>query len=137
MHWIRSLGQNIWINHPQTTVWHRTRKLCIAHPMGTDSSATRCCIGRENEKITCIRLVAIDGEEHIRPGDSLVDDTMTGSTNDDHKLKPVSSDIDELTTSEEARIAKMEEIIKFFLDLIQVTGGDLAPEKCVWYLISH
>jgi hypothetical protein len=31
----------------------------------------------------------------------------------------------------------MEEIIQFFLDLRQVTGGDLAPEKCVWYLISH
>jgi hypothetical protein len=31
----------------------------------------------------------------------------------------------------------MEEIIQFFLDLLQVTGGDLSPEKCVWYLISH
>jgi hypothetical protein len=31
----------------------------------------------------------------------------------------------------------MEEIIQFFLDLLQVTGGDLAPDKCVWYLISH
>jgi hypothetical protein len=31
----------------------------------------------------------------------------------------------------------MEEIIKSFLDLLQVKGGDLGPEKCVWYLISH
>jgi hypothetical protein len=31
----------------------------------------------------------------------------------------------------------MEDIIQFFLDLLQVTGGDLAPEKCVWYLIAH
>jgi hypothetical protein len=31
----------------------------------------------------------------------------------------------------------MEEIIQLFLDLLQVTGGDLAPDKCVWYLISH
>jgi hypothetical protein len=31
----------------------------------------------------------------------------------------------------------MEEIIHFFLDLLHVTGGDLALEKCVWYLISH
>jgi hypothetical protein len=31
----------------------------------------------------------------------------------------------------------MEEIIQSLLDLLQVTGGDLAPEKCVWYLISH
>jgi hypothetical protein len=42
-----------------------------------------------------------------------------------------------LTSSEETLIAKMEEIIQFFLYLLQVTGGDLAPEKCVWYLISH
>jgi hypothetical protein len=31
----------------------------------------------------------------------------------------------------------MELIIQFFLDLFQVTGGDLAPEKCAWYLIGH
>jgi hypothetical protein len=90
------------------------------------------------EKFTCIRLVAIDSkEEHIRPGDSFVDDTTTGTTNDDHELGPVSSDIAELTTSEQTLIAKMEIILQFFLDLLQVTGGDLAPEKCVWYLISH
>jgi hypothetical protein len=82
--------------------------------------------------------VAIDGEEdHIRPGDSFVDDTTTGSTNDGPELEPVSHDISELTTSEKTLIAKMEEIIQFFLDLLQVTGGDLAPKKCVWYLISH
>jgi hypothetical protein len=52
------------------------------------------------EKFTCIRLVAIDGEEeHIRPGDSFVDNTTTGTTNDDPELEPVSSDIAELTTS--------------------------------------
>jgi hypothetical protein len=28
-------------------------------------------------------------------------------------------------------------IVKFFLDLLQVTVGDLAPEKCVWFLICH
>jgi hypothetical protein len=31
----------------------------------------------------------------------------------------------------------MEVIIQFFLGLLQVTGGDLAPEKCAWYLIGH
>jgi hypothetical protein len=91
-----------------------------------------------DEKFTCIRLVAVGGEEeHIRPGDSFVDDTTTGSTNDDPELELVSHDISELTSSEETLIAKMEEIIQFFLDLLQVTGGDLAPEKYVWYLISH
>jgi hypothetical protein len=90
------------------------------------------------KKITCIRLVAIDGvEEHIQPGDSFVYDTTTGTTNDDPGLEPISTDQDELTTSEETLIAKMEEIIHFLLDLLQVTGCDLAPEKCVWYLISH
>jgi hypothetical protein len=90
------------------------------------------------EKFTCIHLVAIDGEEeHIRPGDSFVDDTTTGSTNDDPELEPVSHDISELTTSEETLIAKIEEIIQFFLDLLQFAGGDLAPDKCVWYLMSH
>jgi hypothetical protein len=90
------------------------------------------------EKFTCIRLVAIDGEEeHIRPGDSFVDNTTTGTTNDDSELEPVSHVISDLTSSKETLIAKMEEIIQFFLDLLQVTGGELAPEKCVWYLISH
>jgi hypothetical protein len=91
-----------------------------------------------DEKFTCIRLVAIDGmEEHIRPGDSFVDDTTTGSTNDDPELEPVPTEQAELYTSEESLVAKMEEIIQFFLDLLQVTGGDLAPEKFLWYLISH
>jgi hypothetical protein len=90
------------------------------------------------EKFTCFRLVAIDGEEeHIRLGDSFVGDTTTGTTNDDSKIEPVSHVISDLTSSEEMIIAKMEEIIHFFLDLLQVTGGDLAPDKCVWYLISH
>jgi hypothetical protein len=31
----------------------------------------------------------------------------------------------------------MQVMIHFFLDLLQVTGGDLAPKKCVFYLIAH
>jgi hypothetical protein len=34
-------------------------------------------------------------------------------------------------------VKRMEVIIQFFLDLLQVTGGYLAPEKCVWYIIAH
>jgi hypothetical protein len=30
----------------------------------------------------------------------------------------------------------MEDIMQYFLDLLQVTGGDLAPEKCAWFLIA-
>jgi hypothetical protein len=26
--------------------------------------------------------------------------------------------------------------LQYFLDLLQVTGGDLAPEKCAWFLIA-
>jgi hypothetical protein len=49
------------------------------------------------DKFTCIRLVAIDGEEeHIMPGDSFIDDITTGSTNDELDLEPVSHDISEL-----------------------------------------
>jgi hypothetical protein len=89
------------------------------------------------ERFTCICLVAIDGvEELIRPGDSFVDDTMNGTTNDDPDLEPIPTDRVEFTTSGESLIAKMEEFIQFFLDILQVTGGYLAPEKFVWFLIS-
>jgi hypothetical protein len=135
MHWFRSLVQNILINH---------RKLLYGIGQGSCASPVlwalinQLLLAALGGKFTCIRLVAIDGEErHIRSGDYFVDDTMTGSTNDDPELELVPHDISELTMSEETLIAKMEEIIPFFLDLLQVTGGDLAPEKCMWYLISH
>jgi hypothetical protein len=70
-------------------------------------------------------------------GDSFEDDTTTGTTSDDSEIEPVSHVISDLTSSEEMLIAKMEEIIQFFLDLLQVTGGDLAPYKCAWYIISY
>jgi hypothetical protein len=44
------------------------------------------------EKFDCIRLVSIYGvEEHVRPGDSFVDDTTCGVTDDDITAVPVSS----------------------------------------------
>jgi hypothetical protein len=82
------------------------------------------------EKFTSICLVEIDSvEEHIHPGDSFVDYTTTGTTNDDPELEPISTDQVKLTTFKEALIANMEEIIQFFLDLLQATRGDLAPEN--------
>jgi hypothetical protein len=49
------------------------------------------------DKFDCIRLVAIDRvEEHIRPGDSFVDDTTCGVTYDDITADPVSSEVQEL-----------------------------------------
>jgi hypothetical protein len=130
-----SLGQNIWINHRKITVWNRTRKLCIANSVGTDQSYFTCSSGLE------IYVYRLSGDRRRgrthKAGDSFVDDTTTGSTKDDSELEPVFHDISELTSSEGSLIAKMEEIIQFFLDLLQVTGGDLAPKKCMWYLISH
>jgi hypothetical protein len=90
------------------------------------------------DKFDCIRLTTVDGvEEHVRPGDSFVDDTTTSVTNDDTTIEPVDAEFTALTLSEEELIGKMQTIIQFFLDLLQVTGGDLAPEKCVWCLICH
>jgi hypothetical protein len=86
----------------------------------------------------CIRLISVDGvEEHVHPGDAFVDDTTTGVKNDDTTIDPVDVEVTDLTLSEEEMIGKMHMIIQFFLDLLQVTGGDIAPEKCVWFLICH
>jgi hypothetical protein len=42
------------------------------------------------EEFEYIRLVSVDGKvEHKRPGDSFVDDTTTGTTNDDMTMEPV------------------------------------------------
>jgi hypothetical protein len=82
------------------------------------------------EKFDCMRLVAVDGvEEHIRPGDSFVEDTTCGVTDYNVDMEPVPASVTNLTNGEEALVGQMEEIIQFFLDLLQVTGGDLAPEK--------
>jgi hypothetical protein len=90
------------------------------------------------DKFDCIRLVAIDGvEEHIRSGDSFVDDTTCGATNDDPDIEPTGIEVQQLTESEEKLVTRMKDIIQLFLDILQVTGGDLAPEKCAWYLICH
>jgi hypothetical protein len=86
----------------------------------------------------CIRLVSVDGNvDRKRPGDFFVDDTTTGTTNDDTTIEPVPVEEEALTWSEEELIAKMQDIIQFFLDVLQVTGGDLAPAKCAWYLKCH
>jgi hypothetical protein len=90
------------------------------------------------EEFECIRLVSVDGKvEHKRPGYSFVDDTTTGTTNDNTAMEPVPVEEEVLTWSEDELVAKMQDIIQFFLDVLQVTGGDLAPAKCAWYLICH
>jgi hypothetical protein len=90
------------------------------------------------DKFDCIRLIAVGGvEEHVRPGDAYVNDITTGVTNEDTAIETVDVEVTYLTISEEELKRKMQMIIQFFLDLLQVTGGDLAPEKCVWFLIFH
>jgi hypothetical protein len=90
------------------------------------------------EKYDCITLVSVDRSTiSTRPGDSFMDDTTNGTTDEDVTKDPVPIDEKELISDEEAMVKRMEDIIQFFLDLLQVTGGDLAPEKCVWYLIAH
>jgi hypothetical protein len=90
------------------------------------------------EKFDCIRLVAVDREEdHVCPGDSFIDNTTAVVTNDDTTMEPVPLEVKELTQSEEDLIGQMQIMIQLFLDLLQVTGGDLAPDKCVWFFICH
>jgi hypothetical protein len=89
------------------------------------------------EKFDCIKLVYIEGTTHTRPGDSSVDDTTTGDTSNDVMSLLVDASKQGLTEEEEKLVAKLETIIQFFLHCLQVTGGDLAPTRCAWFLISH
>jgi hypothetical protein len=71
------------------------------------------------EKYDCIRLVSVDGEvEHVIPGDSFVDDTTTGVTNDYTKMDPAPVEVTDLTQSKEDFIGQMQIIMQFFLDLL-------------------
>jgi hypothetical protein len=75
--------------------------------------------------------------KHTRPGDSFVDDTTMTATNDNVSSLPVDACEQGITEEEEQLVAKMKTTIQFFLDYLQVTGGDLAPSKCAWCLISN
>jgi hypothetical protein len=90
------------------------------------------------EKYECITLASVDKSTIIkRPGDSFMYYTTTGTTDDNVTKDPFPIEEKELTSDEEAMVKRMEYIIPFLLYLLQVMGGDLAPEKCVWYMIAH
>jgi hypothetical protein len=90
------------------------------------------------DKFDCIRLVAVDGvEEHIRPVDYFVNDTTCGATNDDPDIEPKGVEVQQLTESEEKFVTRMQDNVQFFLDILQVTGGDLSQEYFARYLIFH
>jgi hypothetical protein len=90
------------------------------------------------KEFDCTSLVSVNGiTMDTSPGDSFVDDTTSCATDDNHNLDPISSMVRGLTQEEDSLVARMEVIIQLFLDVLQVTGGGLAPEKCAWYLIGH
>jgi hypothetical protein len=90
------------------------------------------------ETFECITLVSVDkSKTSTRPGDSFVDNTTTGVTSDDTNREPVPIEENELKADEEDLIEQMQVVIQCFLDSLQVTGRDLATEKCVWYLLTH
>jgi hypothetical protein len=90
------------------------------------------------KEFDCISLVSVDGKTtDTRPGDSFVEDKSTEAKYYNQNHDPIPSLVRRLTREEESLVARMEVIIQFFLNLLQVAGGNLAPEKCVWYLIGH
>jgi hypothetical protein len=56
----------------------------------------------------------MDWKSKLRSGDSFVDDTTCGATDDDRKSEPVNSDVQELVEREEELIGHMEEIMHYF-----------------------
>jgi hypothetical protein len=126
----------------ETTYGSTIEKLLYGIGQGSCASPILCALINQliltalEDKFDCIRLFAIDRvEEHIRPGESFVDDMTCGVTDDDITAEPVSSEVQELVEREEELIKHMEYIMQYFLDLLQVTGGDLAPEKMC--MVSH
>jgi hypothetical protein len=58
------------------------------------------------EEFDCVSLVSVDGiTTDTRPGDSLVDDTTTCATYDNHNLDPISPTVRGLTQEEDSLIA--------------------------------
>jgi hypothetical protein len=93
--------------------------------MGVSESTDHDCAWGE---LDYIKLVSVDNSTtNTRPGDSFVDDTTTGVTSDDTARDPVPIEVTELTADEAGIIDQMQVVTQLFLDLLQVTGGDLAP----------
>jgi hypothetical protein len=66
-----------------------------------------------------------------------VEDTTAGIMDEDVTKDPAPIRVKEVTDDEKSMVKMLEYIIHLFLDLLQVTGGDWAPKKYVWYLIAH
>jgi hypothetical protein len=92
----------------ETTYGSTIEKLMYGIGQGSCASPIRWALLNQmilaalEDKFDYIRLVAIDGvEEHVRPGDSFVDDTTCGVTYDDITSVSVSSAFVELIELEE------------------------------------
>jgi hypothetical protein len=82
------------------------------------------------DKYVCITLVSVYKSTTSKiPSHSFVENTTTGTTYDDVTKEPILVEKKELTRDEEAMVKRMEDIIQFFMDLLQVMGWELAPEK--------
>jgi hypothetical protein len=74
-----------------------------------------------DDKFDCINLFAVDGvDEHIRSGESSVDDTTCGATNNNPDIEPTWVVVQQPTEREEKMVTRMQEIVQFFLDILQV-----------------
>jgi hypothetical protein len=68
------------------------------------------------EEFDCISLVFVNVRTtNTRPGDSFVDDTTTGATDDNHNLDPFPSTARGLAQEQDNLFARMEVIIQFSL----------------------
>jgi hypothetical protein len=80
------------------------------------------------ETFEFITLVSVDkSKTSTIPGDLFVDDTTKGVTSNDTNREPVPMEETELTADDEELVEQIQVVIQFFLDLLQVTGADLAP----------
>jgi hypothetical protein len=73
---------------------------------------------------------------HKRIGEGLIDDTgLVVSAQASTEI--ISSHVKRLSNYEAALFARMNRMIQFFLELLQVAGGDLNISKCACFTIFH
>jgi hypothetical protein len=105
----------------EALVWHRSRG--FSSPI-LWALLNQLILTALEEKYDCITLVSVDkSTTSMRPGDSFVDDTATGTTDDDVTKELVPTQKKGLLSEEDAMVKRTEDIIQFFIDLPQVTVG--------------
>jgi hypothetical protein len=51
---------------------------------------------------------------------------ISGATNDNRDIEPTGVEVQQLTESEDKLVTMMQDVVQFFLYILQVIGGDLA-----------